>query len=74
MKGDRKVIEVLNGLLTTELSSINQYFLHARMYRNWGLEALNYKSYKKSIIDMKQADVLIERSICLGGLPKMKKL
>ena len=74
MKGDQGIIKLLNAQLTNELSAINQYFLHARMYRHWGLEKLGKKEYDESIGEMKHADKLIDRILMLDGLPNVQVL
>jgi bacterioferritin len=74
MKGDNAIIKLLNAQLTNELSAVNQYFLHARMYQHWGLEKIGKKEYEESIGEMKHADKLINRILMLSGLPNVQAL
>ena len=74
MRGDPEVIELLNEVLTAELTAINQYFIHSKMCENWGYSKLKEHNYQESIEEMKDADHVIERILDLGGVPNMQRL
>src|SRR5512140_85037 len=74
MQGDRQIIQILNRQLTRELTAVNQYFLHARMYQQWGFGKLGEHEYHESVEEMKHADQLVKRILMLEGLPNLQDL
>ncbi|WP_239396192.1 bacterioferritin, partial [Frankia sp. CiP3] len=74
MRGDPEIVELLNGVLTNELTAVNQYFLHSRMQVNWGYHRLGKHTYDESIDEMRHADKLVHRVLYLGGVPNLQRL